>query len=635
MKKSNQQRRVLLIEPDYKNKYPPLGLMKLAYYHKQRGDYVRFFKGDLQKFKIDLYVEETIRRFYEIDSSVDWNNQKQHIYTYINLGRKAAFNQIIGLSKDFGPSLGIWLKFYWNNSRTGKIIDEILWDRICVTTLFTFYYQKTIDTINLCKNFVKKGGEILIGGIMATVIPEEIIESTGLNPIIGLLDKPGMLDKDDLVIIDELPPDYSILEEIDYNYPEKDAYLCYTTRGCIRKCDFCAVPKLEPYFNDFIPLTENIRTIDKEFGSRRNLLLLDNNVLASKKFSKIINEIKKAGFVVGSTYIEPNYLDIAVKNLRKRKNIFGYRRLAYNTLLTFRKKLIGQTLLQYNDILLNEGIIDNALPTQEQIINVYDHISELYETRRNKIPKKRRVDFNQGVDARLINEKKMALLSSIPISPLRIAFDNMKYAEIYENAIRLASKYNIRHLSNYLLFNYDDEPIELYQRLRLNISLSQELDLKIYSFPMRYSPIWHDEDYHHNRNFIGEKWNKKFIRAVQCVLNAAKGKIGRKKDFFEAAFGKNEDEYYEILWMPESYILYREKSEEFGYTKAWRTLFHSLSVKDFEQVRSIIESNHQKIVSNRKLKILLEHYKTTKEDICSCSSKMDQLIRDTYGFCKN
>ena len=37
--------RVLLVEPNYKNKYPPMGLMKISTYHKILGDEVRFVKG--------------------------------------------------------------------------------------------------------------------------------------------------------------------------------------------------------------------------------------------------------------------------------------------------------------------------------------------------------------------------------------------------------------------------------------------------------------------------------------------------------------------------------------------------------------------------------------------------------------
>src|SRR5260370_39258040 len=42
---------ILLIEPAYKNKYPPLGLMKIAQYHGPRGkrDNVVFIKGEDKK----------------------------------------------------------------------------------------------------------------------------------------------------------------------------------------------------------------------------------------------------------------------------------------------------------------------------------------------------------------------------------------------------------------------------------------------------------------------------------------------------------------------------------------------------------------------------------------------------------
>ena len=40
---------ILLVEPDYPNKFPPLGLMKISAYHKDKGDYVVFTKGLLKK----------------------------------------------------------------------------------------------------------------------------------------------------------------------------------------------------------------------------------------------------------------------------------------------------------------------------------------------------------------------------------------------------------------------------------------------------------------------------------------------------------------------------------------------------------------------------------------------------------
>ena len=97
----------------------------------------------------------------------------------------------------------------------------------------------------------------------------------------------------------------------------------------------------------------------------------------------------------------------------------------------------------------------------------------------------------------------------------------------------------------------------MYRRMRLNIDLSEELGLQIYSFPMRYSPIWDENNLHHSRDYIGEKWNKKFIRSIQTILNATKGKVGTRLSFFNAAFGKDESEYNELLYMPEAYILHR------------------------------------------------------------------------------
>lgn len=60
----------------------------------------------------------------------------------------------------------------------------------------------------------------MVGGIMSSLLSEEVYEATGIRPFVGLLNHPGDIDPGNPLIIDELPLDYSILEEIDYIYPQ-------------------------------------------------------------------------------------------------------------------------------------------------------------------------------------------------------------------------------------------------------------------------------------------------------------------------------------------------------------------------------------------------------------------------------
>jgi len=148
----------------------------------------------------------------------------------------------------------------------------------------------------------------------------------------------------------------------------------------------------------------------------------------------------------------------------------------------------------------------------------------------------------------------MELLSQLPIKPLRIAFDNIKFEKLYIDRIRLAHKYGIKHLSNYILFNFDDTPDDFYRRLQINIELNEELGLSIFSFPMRYIPLDSKD-----RKYVGPNWTKTQLRGIQCILHATHGVVGPRRPFFEKAFGKDAGEFEYIIEQPEELIFHREK----------------------------------------------------------------------------
>ena len=441
-------RHILLVEPGYKNKYPPLGLMKIARYHKNKGDYVQFIKGIASGLK-----------------------------------------------------------------------PEKKWDRIYISTLFTFFWKETIKTINFYKKFVETTEQIFVGGVSATLLRDELHETTGVSIVTGLLDFPGVLDVGDTTIIDHLVPDYDLLTQSDYSYGQENAYIGYATRGCPNSCSFCAVSKIEPIFHGYLPLKKQIRTLEDLYGPRRHLTLLDNNVLASPNFNQIIDDIIKLGFYKGAK--------------------------------------------------LNGGL--------------------------------RYVDFNQGLDLNFLTPEKMGRLSEIPIKPLRIAFDHIELKERYVKCIHLAAEYGILNLSNYVLYNFEDTPEDFYERLRINVELNEKLGTKIYSFPMKYIPL-NAKD----RSYIGEHWNRRLLRGVQCILMATLGKVGLRLDFFEAAFGGNVKEFLEIAVMPEHYIIYREKYKN-NEALSWRKAFNSLTLEDKEQLAYISSSSpiDFKTLKSRKLKKLL------------------------------
>ena len=611
-------RKVLLIEPNYKNKYPPMSLMKLATYHRRLGDEVTFYKGNDVDFAVNETMKLTISTLYNNDRTVNWNAHWDDIALYLRKGSRELLETLYDLS--YTPLVKKTLESYRRYYHNKMYLKNPQWDRVCVTTLFTFYWAKTVDAINYYKQFCKDPDQVFVGGISASVMPHEMEQETGIKPIVGLLDKGGELDDND-IIIDKLPLDYSILEEIDYKYPEHDGYYGYMTRGCVNKCAFCVVPKLEPTYQTHISIKDKIEDTRERFGEKRNLLLLDNNVLASADFDNIIEEIKESGFTKENNYIAPDYYAVAIKNIRDGYNIPAYiksLRKQYDLLLKKTADIDDKN--EIIDVLSDNDLDDIHTMTVENILAVDDFFAPKFEKIYKNKPKARYVDFNQGIDSRLINEENIKKLAEIPVRPLRIAFDHWKLRDVYEKSVRLAAEHGITHLSNYLLYNFKDKPIELYYRMKKNVDLCDELGISIYSFPMKYHPI-QDPKYFRDRTYLGKHWNRKFIRSVQAILNSTKGKIGRGKSFFDEAFGKDDEGFWERMYMPEAMIIYRFYYKENGLEPEWWEEFRrvsNISSAKKQQLEEIIGandfSNIESLTLDEDILRVLRYYTITRDD---------------------
>ena len=493
---------ILLLEPGYSNKYPPIGLMKISYFHKYiHHDYVRFAKGELPE----------------------------------------AFR-------------------------------DKKWDRVYVTTLFTFEWERTKKAIEYALTVVKDPTQVYTGGILATLMPDLIAKNFPTvknNP--GLLNHKGTLGLEHEECIDTMTLDYGILDDIQdqYIYPAHDAYFTYMTRGCGMRCQFCAVQTLEPEYIPYISITESIRKIDEQFGPKKDLLLMDNNVLRSPHFDEIIDEIKALGFAKGATYINP----------KSKKSVQRF--------VDFNQGLDAFLLTPHKAARLGELALRPA-----------------------------RIAFDHIEDAEAY-KKAIRLCAHSGIT-------HMSNYLLY-NGEDFTGKGHSYHA---------DTPEDLYNRMRISMDhceeLNEELDHKvaIFSFPMRYIPL---SDL--KRGFVGAKWNAKYLRALQRMLIPTQGKGVSSRSFFEADFGKTPEEFVMYLAMPEEHLGWRghfaahknETSEETAarkiawnnkqkYLEEWKSRFLALGEKKEEFIGYIGDNNYSieryLEIKDPELKKLFIHYFT-------------------------
>lgn len=182
--------------------------------------------------------------------------------------------------------------------------------------------------------------------------------------------------------------DIELPEEIEKIKPKIN--LGFTTRGCIRNCEFCIVPQKEGKIRAVGDL------LDLWDGKSKDVILIDNNILALPKHFKMICE----------------------------------------------------------------------------------------QARENNI----RLDFNQGLDFRLLTEELLQELINTKTADYRFAFDSIKYFPKVKKVVELLNKYEVQAMW-YILVNFDSTFEEDIERINYINANNQR------AYVMRYNSGFADRKY--------------------------------------------------------------------------------------------------------------------------------------------
>ncbi|MHA1409654.1 MAG: hypothetical protein ACTSQY_05025 [Candidatus Odinarchaeia archaeon] len=148
------------------------------------------------------------------------------------------------------------------------------------------------------------------------------------------------------------------------------------------------------------------------------------------------------------------------------------------------------------------------------------------------------VDFNQGLEAKLLNDHAAELISKMRIPLIRLAYDNPHQKNYVKKAIDLLHSHGLskRNILVYAMFNFTETPNEYFERVR------EILNWGSVCYPMRFQPVVAiNKD-----KYISPYWTEKYLDMVASARRVIgfggafppyKGlveKFNNAKNFYEA-----------------------------------------------------------------------------------------------------
>lgn len=115
------------------------------------------------------------------------------------------------------------------------------------------------------------------------------------------------------------------------------------------------------------------------------------------------------------------------------------------------------------------------------------------------------VDFNQGLDARLLTRYHAERLTELNLAVIRLAWDSVRYERQFWRADRYLQDAGIpkSKLRTYVLIGFDDDPEDALYRLQALKDAGHSLPV-----PMRYQPL----DALAKNKYVGPNWTERGLK---------------------------------------------------------------------------------------------------------------------------
>lgn len=284
-----------------------------------------------------------------------------------------------------------------------SLVTRFIPDEIKITSLFTWAWRPVWEAVAFYRALFPRA-KISLGGIYATLMPDHA-KGSGADEVKVGLDREA----------ETLMPDYDLVPDW---HRDRAASIMFSHRGCIRKCDFCAVPKLEgkPF-----QIHRNSQITHLVHPDHKRVILWDNNVLGESHWRGLFAELREL---------------------------------------------------------------------------------------------KVEVDFNQGLDARLVTEEVAQEIKTLNLPTIKFAYDFPGMRKGMERALHnlnragiVRKSHRFSHICCYVLYNYRDTPEDLFERVR------DLLAWGIAAYPMRYQPLNGEQALEKN-SYISPNWTIEQLNMV-------------------------------------------------------------------------------------------------------------------------